>query len=127
VFLMVADGRWAAHRSRCARRWPVVLLPLQRRWRCRCNCGGGGDYLQGWQALQARGRRPPAAGRAGREGRACRPAGGRERAPARAAGPAPALQCRTHGAEVLYEAADPYSRKLFIDRGQTQGVWPARR
>jgi rod shape-determining protein MreC len=25
-------------------------------------------------------------------------------------------------AEVMYEAADPYSRKLFIDRGQTQGV-----
>jgi rod shape-determining protein MreC len=26
------------------------------------------------------------------------------------------------GAQVLYDAADPYSRKIVIDRGQTQGV-----
>ena len=29
---------------------------------------------------------------------------------------------RSLAAEVLYEAADPFSRKLFIDRGATQGV-----
>ncbi|MBL8331739.1 MAG: rod shape-determining protein MreC [Rubrivivax sp.] len=34
----------------------------------------------------------------------------------------PALPTRSLAAEVLYEAADPYSRKLFIDRGQVQGV-----
>jgi rod shape-determining protein MreC len=34
----------------------------------------------------------------------------------------PMLQVRSIAAEVLYEAADPYSRKLFIDRGATQGV-----
>jgi rod shape-determining protein MreC len=34
----------------------------------------------------------------------------------------PALTVRTLAAEVLYEAADPYSRKLFIDRGQASGV-----
>ncbi len=34
----------------------------------------------------------------------------------------PALQVRSLAAEVLYEASDPYSRKLFIDRGTTQGV-----
>ena len=34
----------------------------------------------------------------------------------------PALQVRSIAAEVLYEAADPFSRKLFIDRGTTQGV-----
>ena len=28
------------------------------------------------------------------------------------------------GAQVLYDAADPYSRKIVIDRGQTQGVLP---
>lgn len=28
------------------------------------------------------------------------------------------------GAQVLYDAADPYSRKIVIDRGQTQGVQP---
>ncbi|HMO44968.1 MAG TPA: rod shape-determining protein MreC [Rubrivivax sp.] len=34
----------------------------------------------------------------------------------------PSLQVRSLAAEVLYEAADPFSRKLFIDRGATQGV-----
>jgi len=34
----------------------------------------------------------------------------------------PALVSRTQPAEVLYEAADPYSRKIVIDRGTTQGV-----
>jgi rod shape-determining protein MreC len=34
----------------------------------------------------------------------------------------PALTVRSLPAEVLYEAADPYSRKVFIDRGLTQGV-----
>ena len=33
-----------------------------------------------------------------------------------------ALQVLSIPAEVLYEAADPFSRKLFIDRGATQGV-----
>ena len=33
-----------------------------------------------------------------------------------------ALQVQSIPAEVLYEAADPFSRKLFIDRGATQGV-----
>jgi rod shape-determining protein MreC len=34
----------------------------------------------------------------------------------------PALSVRSLAAEVLYEAADPYSRKIFIDRGSAQGV-----
>ena len=34
----------------------------------------------------------------------------------------PALQVRSLAAEVLYEAADPFSRKLYIDRGSTHGV-----
>jgi rod shape-determining protein MreC len=33
----------------------------------------------------------------------------------------PALQVRSLAAEVMYEAADPYSRKVFIDRGQPAG------
>lgn len=36
----------------------------------------------------------------------------------------PALPVRSLAAEVLYEGADPFSRKLFIDRGATQGVLP---
>ena len=34
----------------------------------------------------------------------------------------PGLPVRSIAAEVLYEGADPFSRKLFIDRGATQGV-----
>ncbi len=34
----------------------------------------------------------------------------------------PALTVRAQAAEVLYEAADPYSRKVFVNRGQAQGV-----
>jgi rod shape-determining protein MreC len=34
----------------------------------------------------------------------------------------PALTVRSQAAEVLYEATDPYSRKVIIDRGSTGGV-----
>jgi rod shape-determining protein MreC len=34
----------------------------------------------------------------------------------------PALTVRSQPAEILYEAADPYSRKVIIDRGAQQGV-----
>ena len=35
---------------------------------------------------------------------------------------APALTVRSQAAEVQYEAADPYSRKLFVNRGAAQGL-----
>ena len=34
----------------------------------------------------------------------------------------PALSVKSFAAEVLYEASDPFSRKLFINRGTAQGV-----
>ena len=34
----------------------------------------------------------------------------------------PSLQVRSTSADVLYEGADPFSRKLFIDRGATHGI-----
>jgi rod shape-determining protein MreC len=34
----------------------------------------------------------------------------------------PALAVRSQAAEVMYEAADPFSRKLYIDRGMAQSV-----
>jgi len=36
----------------------------------------------------------------------------------------PALTVKSQAAEVLYEASDPFSRKIFIDRGLSQGVVP---
>jgi rod shape-determining protein MreC len=34
----------------------------------------------------------------------------------------PSLNVRSQPAEILYEAADPYSRKVIIDRGMQQGI-----
>ena len=34
----------------------------------------------------------------------------------------PALPVRSQPAQLLYEASDPYSRKVFVDRGSTHGV-----
>ena len=34
----------------------------------------------------------------------------------------PAIDVRAQAAQVLYEASDPYSRKVIIDRGATQGI-----
>ena len=34
----------------------------------------------------------------------------------------PALQVRSQAAQILYEAPDPYSRKVIIDRGSSSGV-----
>ena len=36
----------------------------------------------------------------------------------------PALSVKSQAAEILYEAADPFSRKVFINKGQAQGVLP---
>ena len=36
----------------------------------------------------------------------------------------PGLSVRAQAAQVLYEASDPYSRKVIIDRGATQGIVP---
>ena len=36
----------------------------------------------------------------------------------------PGLSVRAQAAQVLYEASDPYSRKVIIDRGTTQGIVP---
>ncbi len=36
----------------------------------------------------------------------------------------PVLNVHAQAAQVLYEASDPYSRKVIIDRGSTQGIVP---
>src|SRR4029079_4055469 len=36
----------------------------------------------------------------------------------------PTISVRSQAAEILYEAADPYSRKVIIDRGVTHNVVP---
>lgn len=124
-FLMVADARFAfvvPLRAGLA----TVLLPLQRALMVPVDLlAGGGDYLRGLrQAQQAEREALDAqltlAGQA-RQAEVL----ARENAQLRALlGLGAALQARSRGAEVMFEARDAYSRKIFIDRGQAQGVLP---
>jgi rod shape-determining protein MreC len=123
VFLMVADTRFRVVEPLRAG-LAVVLLPVQRTlavpvdaWR------GGSAYLQGLSsALQ---------GEAQARARLAQQAEGMARAEQLAVenqhlrallGLKAALAVHSQAAEVMYEAADPYSRKVFIDRGSAQGI-----
>jgi rod shape-determining protein MreC len=123
LFLMVADARFKlVEPMRTA--LAIALLPAQRGlavpleiWQ------GGGDYLRGLRQAQA-GERDAQASMAAVAERAARTEqlaqeNNRLRALLELR---PALQVRAQPAEVLYEAADPYSRKVFIDRGTRHGV-----
>lgn len=123
LFLMVADTRFEfAKPLRAA--VATALLPVQRvlnvpvqLWQ------GGADYLRGLSGALANEKAAQAllAQQAEKAARADRLE--RENARLRALLELrPMLQARSLAAEVLYEAADPFSRKLFIDRGATQGV-----
>lgn len=123
LFLMVADGRFQIIRPLRAG-LAVLLLPVQRMltapvqlWQL------GRDYLGGLDHALQSGRDADARLAALSEKVArieqlrTENEGLRSLLDLR-----PAIQTRSLAAEVMYEAADPYSRKVFIDRGQTQGV-----
>ena len=123
VFLMVADKRLQIAQP-VRQALAVALLPLQRAVAVPVEMmTGGADYLQGLAAArsaqeQAERRATALAERATRaEQLAAENARLRALLELR-----PALTVRSLPAEVLYEAADPFSRKVFIDRGLTQGV-----
>ena len=123
VFLMVSDGRWRVVqplRSGLA----VVLLPVQRvlavpvqLWQ------GSADYLGGLdralQASRAADARLAAQSEKSARIEQLRDENTRLRALLELR---PALVTHSQSAEVMFEAADPYSRKVFIDRGEAQGV-----
>lgn len=123
VFLMAADTRFALVAPMRAA-LATVLLPVQQALLVPVALlSGGGGYLQGLQQAQA--------GEAQARRALAALAEKATRADALAAENAqlrgllvlgPALVARHQAAEVMYEARDPYSRKLVIDRGQTQGV-----
>jgi len=123
LFLMVADARFtltAPMRAAVA----TVLLPIERAllvpvrlWE------GAGDYVGGLNdALAARDRAQVVlAGQAERAARADALAS--ENARLRALiDLRPALAVKSIAAEVLYDAADPFTRKVIVDRGTTHGV-----
>jgi rod shape-determining protein MreC len=123
LFLMVADTRLpivATLRTALA----TALAPLQLALLVPVQLvSGGSDYLRGLrQALQDEdSARKQLALQAERVALAERLAieNGRLRGLLELA---PALAVRSQAAEVQYEASDPYSRKLFINRGATQGL-----
>jgi rod shape-determining protein MreC len=101
-----------------------VLLPVQRVLQVPIQMWeGGADYFQGLNsALQSERRaREQMTLQAEKVARAEQLAGENQRLRALLE-LKPAISVRSQAAEVMYEAADPYSRKLFIDRGQSQGV-----
>lgn len=125
VFLMVADQRFqmvAPMRSAIAAAlYPVQWLVLQPVQAAR----GAGAYLQGLQTalaqadaatrqLAAQSQSALQVEQLALENRRLRDLlGMRER-----------LAPASIGAQVLYEAADPYARRVVIDRGQTHGIQP---
>lgn len=123
VFLMVADSRLAvAPPLRAA--FAALLAPVQRALLVPVEMiEGGSDYFGGLRralaaqdaaqrALAAQAERAAAAERLAAENRQLRALLELR----------PALQVRSLAAEVMYEAADPFSRKVVIDRGTAQGV-----
>ena len=125
VFLMVADRRLQLldpARAVVA----TALLPVQRVLAVPVDLvTAGADYLMGLQQAQE-GRREAQAQLAALSERATRAEQlALENARLRALLELrAAVVVRSVPAEVLYEAADPFSRKVFIDRGRAHGVVP---
>ena len=123
VGLMLADARWqVVDPLRAA--LATALQPLQRALAAPLAAWeAAGDHFEGLSRARARedAARAALARQAAQAAQAATLA--RENAQLRALLELrPALSVRSQAAEVLYEAADPYSRKVFIDRGQLQGV-----
>ncbi|HEX6016791.1 MAG TPA: rod shape-determining protein MreC [Burkholderiaceae bacterium] len=123
IFLMAADSR-LKYTQPIRAVLATALLPVQRALLVPVELvANGSEYLRGLDHAIV-GERDASAKLAAQAERAARVEQlAAENARLRALlGLRPALTVRTHTAEVLYEATDPYSRKLFIDRGSTQGV-----
>jgi rod shape-determining protein MreC len=123
LFLMVADSRFTLVQPMRAA-IAAGLAPVQRALLVPIDIVlGGSDYLQGLQKalanedaarkqLAQQAEAALAAERLAHENRELR--GLLELKPA--------LTVKSVAAEVMYEAADPFSRKLYIDRGLAQGL-----
>ncbi|MFN6993569.1 MAG: rod shape-determining protein MreC [Aquincola tertiaricarbonis] len=123
VFLMVADGRFqlvVTARAVLA----TALLPVERALMVpREILLGGRDYLEG--ISQARAAEDAARVQMVRQAERVAQVDLLERENQRLRALLelrPAVTVRSLAAEVLYEAADPFSRKVFIDRGERHGV-----
>lgn len=123
LFMMVADARFGwLEPLRAA--LAVALLPAQRALAVPVDLWhGGSGYLQGLAQAQAEAEnaRRNLTAQAASSARGAALAAENERLRA-LLDLRPAITPRSLAAEVMFEAADPFSRKVFIDRGQVQGV-----
>ena len=125
LFLMVADVRFKLVEP-LRQAAAVALLPVQHALSVPVEAwNGGGDYLRGLNQAQAAERAAQARMAAVAERAARTDQLAQENQRLRALLELrPALNVRSQGAEILFEAADPFSRKVFIDRGSQHGVLP---
>jgi rod shape-determining protein MreC len=125
LFLMAADTRFAVTRPLRAG-LAILLLPLERALEMPVQAmHNGGEYFSGLHQAQADLSKSQAlltvqSAKAARVDTLIAE-NNRLRALVELK---PALSVKSQAAEVLYEASDPFSRKIFIDRGATQGVVP---
>jgi rod shape-determining protein MreC len=123
IFLMVADSRFKFVEP-LRQALAIVLLPAQRVLAVPVEIvQGGAGYVRGLREAQA----AEAAARTQLASAALQSARAEQLAAENARLRAllelkPAITVRTTAAKVLYDAADPYSRKVFIDRGLQHGV-----
>ena len=125
LFLMAADTRFAVTRPLRAG-LAMVLLPLERLLELPMQLThSGGEYVGGLHQAQADLARAQATLTAQSAKAARVDTLLAENARLRAlVDLKPGLAVKSQAAEVLYEASDPFSRKIFIDRGATNGVVP---
>jgi rod shape-determining protein MreC len=102
----------------------TALMPVQRALAVPVEAWeGGGDYLQGLrQALQAEAAARAALASQSVQAQRAEQLQAENRQLRALLDLRPTLSVKSTAAEILYEAADPYSRKFFIDRGATHGV-----
>jgi len=123
LFLMVADARFRLVEPLRAA-LAVVLLPVQRALAVPVEiASGGSEYLQGLARALAgeKAARSELALQSARLASLEQQAAENRQLRALLA-LAPQIAVRSTPAQVLYEAADPFTRKVVIDRGATQGI-----
>jgi rod shape-determining protein MreC len=123
LFLMVADSRFKLAGNVRAT-LAVLLLPVQRALAVPVDMWqGGSNYFLGLQQALSNEKRMQE--RLARQADRMQRTQQIEQENARLRALLelrPALAVRSQAAEILYEAADPYSRKVLIDKGSNQGV-----
>ena len=125
LFLMAADTRFSLTRPLRAG-LAMMLLPLERALQVPVDMvSNAGEYTKGLRQAQAdlNQARLQLTAQAAKASRVQALTAENERLRA-LVGLRPALPVKSMAAQVLYEASDPFSRKVFIDRGAIDGVVP---